>query len=162
MLFLDYDGVLHPGDVYLLKGGPVLMRDGIALFEWAPLLEEALMPYADVKIVLSTSWVPVLRFDVAKSRLPQGLQNRVIGATYHSRFAEQGISREVWMSFSRYQQIQRYVTRHIGMGPWLAIDDDMEGWPNSQRHRVVTTDEDLGIAENGKIDELITKLETCR
>ncbi|NKA73639.1 hypothetical protein GO285_02999 [Ralstonia solanacearum] len=34
-LFLDYDGVLHPDEVYYEYGKPVLRADG-ELFMWAP------------------------------------------------------------------------------------------------------------------------------
>lgn len=84
IVFLDYDGVLHPDAAYLVKGRPELRAAG-TLFMWAPILEEALAPYPDAKIVLSTSWVPVLKsFSRARAFLPAMLQARVIGATWHS------------------------------------------------------------------------------
>lgn len=42
VLFLDYDGVLHPDEVFLERGKPVLRARG-ELFMWTPLLEAALV-----------------------------------------------------------------------------------------------------------------------
>ena len=44
ILFLDFDGVLHPDEAYLVKGRPVLRAEG-ALFMWTPLLADALKNY---------------------------------------------------------------------------------------------------------------------
>jgi hypothetical protein len=33
VLYLDYDGVLHPDEVYRIRGKSVLKFDGIGLFE---------------------------------------------------------------------------------------------------------------------------------
>jgi len=54
LLFLDYDGVLHPDEVYLKRGRPVLRGPG-ELFMWVPHLLSAIEG-ADVRIVLSTSF----------------------------------------------------------------------------------------------------------
>lgn len=40
ILFLDYDGVLHPDAAYLVKGRPELRAEG-CVFMWAPILEHA-------------------------------------------------------------------------------------------------------------------------
>ena len=83
LLFLDFDGVLHPDAVYLTSRGVELRAEGV-LFMWAPLLVGALAPHQDVQIVLSTSWARNLGFHRARSVLPAELQSRVIGATWHS------------------------------------------------------------------------------
>jgi len=72
ILFLDFDGVLHPDEVYLVHGRPVLRDDG-SLFMWAPLLAEALTPFPDVQIVLSTSWVRELSFKRACNFFARGI-----------------------------------------------------------------------------------------
>ncbi|MDP1870810.1 MAG: HAD domain-containing protein [Gallionella sp.] len=70
MLFLDFDGVLHPNEAFMTKTGVVLRCDGHNLFEHAELLADLLEPYPTVKIMLSTSWVWTLNFKKAKARLP--------------------------------------------------------------------------------------------
>lgn len=77
VLFLDFDGVLHPDEVYRVRDKIVLKMDGFCLFEWASLLEEILAPYPSLSIVLSTSWARVLGVGVARSWLAEGLRRRV-------------------------------------------------------------------------------------
>jgi hypothetical protein len=63
VLYLDFDGVLHDGEVYVRRGvGPCVATPGRVLFEWMPILEELLAPHPDVAVVLSTSWVRVYSF----------------------------------------------------------------------------------------------------
>jgi len=151
LLFLDFDGVLHPDVVYLECGRLVLRRDGIAFFEWAPLLQNALARHPEIRIVLSTSWVS-LGFNFARAQLPQLLRERVISAT--SEGADSGFE---WLT--RYRQIIQYVNRHRCQR-WLAIDDDVEHWPDEHRASLVATDGDWGLSESGKSDELAAKLKS--
>lgn len=140
VLYLDFDGVLHPDEVYQIRGKIVLKCDGMNLFEWAPLLVEQLEPYPDLQIVLSTSWVRVLSFNEARDWLPEALRRRVIGATWH-----RGMDQNWWQFLTRYQQVSLHARRHK-VARWLAIDDDVEGWPDECRTPLVDTDGMLGIA----------------
>lgn len=140
ILYLDFDGVLHPGEVYRIRGQIVLRCDGISLFEWSPLLVEYLEPHPDVRIVLSTSWVRVLSFSRARAWLPDALAKRVIGATWHS-----AMNQAWWRGLSRYEQISRHAQRHR-ISRWLAVDDDGHSWPKERSEQLVHTDPMLGIA----------------
>lgn len=140
ILFLDFDGVLHPDAVYLQKGGPVLKTDG-ALFMWAEHLEEALDQRSDVEIILSTSWVRIRSFERARKALPSKLRALVTGATWHSQ-----VDWTEWSEFTRYQQIRFYLRRRANV-EWLAIDDDDEEWGDGDRHRLVLTHPDKGLGD---------------
>ena len=140
IVYLDFDGVLHPDEVYRIRGKIVLKWDGIALFEWAPLLAEDLEHFPEVRIILSTSWVHVLSFNYARSQLPEALAKRVIGATWHST-----MNLSWWFSLTRFEQIKLHAQRHK-ISRWLAIDDNDYGWPAEQSGRFVHTDSMLGIA----------------
>jgi len=161
VLFLDYDGVLHPDEVYLERGRPVLRARG-ELFVWAPLLEAALAPHPRVCIVLSTSWARELRFATARDRLPPGLRTRVIGATWHNSMGRvDGIalgSTTWWDQATRYEQIRRYVNR-AGLRAWVAIDDRPEGWDEADRGCLVRTHSSRGLSETRVMDELAGQLE---
>ncbi|MBI6814935.1 hypothetical protein YA0032_28015 [Pseudomonas amygdali] len=79
VLFLDFDGVLHPDAVYLSSSGPILRDEG-ELFMWAPNLENVLEQFPSVSLVLSTSWVRHLGFKRAKNYLSTALSSRVVNA----------------------------------------------------------------------------------
>ncbi|MEQ6352809.1 HAD domain-containing protein [Ralstonia pseudosolanacearum] len=163
ILFLDFDGVLHPDAAYCERGRPVLRAEG-ALFMWAPILVDIVAPFPALRIVLSTSWVRVLRFDRARSYLPRELQRRVIGATWHSAMARhpEGSHRinDWYATATRYQQIVRYVERSgAAASEWLAIDDDDDGWEDVNRFRLIPTDGRFGLSVLKTQHELRSKLE---
>lgn len=165
ILFLDFDGVLHPDAVYLRHGRPTLVytrQPGASLFMWSEHLVDILAQHPQVRIVLSTSWARHLGFSRAKKRLPAVLRERCIGATWHSAMRGGGgmygrTFSTWWDSSTRYQQIARYVER-AGLQEWLAVDDDDEGWPESMRHRLVHMDAEFGLGVPEKQQELLERL----
>lgn len=154
VLFLDYDGVLHPNDVYMQKGRGIELRaHGHNLFEHVETLAGVLEPHPYIRIVLSTSWVAALRsFSKTKCYLPEALQQRVTGSTWHS-----GVDRYEWDAMARYDQIASYVMRHR-LTDWLAVDDDDAGWPHSERHHLVHTDSRYGLGDVSALADLTMKL----
>ena len=158
ILYLDYDGVLHADDVYRTKKG-IALKNGGALFEHAHMLTRAIESYPEVKIVLSTSWVRELGFSRAKKYLPSELQARVSGSTYHSSYESEDFASTPWNTLSRYEQIARHVSRH-NVTNWLAVDNDNEGWPESQTHRLVHTDDLLGLSEPAAQQRLLTVIQS--
>ncbi|CAE6854655.1 hypothetical protein R69927_07685 [Paraburkholderia domus] len=86
VLCLDFDGVLHPKNVRRRPGGgPYLAGPpGHTVFEHAPLLARCVESYPELRILLSTNSVPVLRsVHKAARRLPPAMRRRVVGATLH-------------------------------------------------------------------------------
>ncbi|WP_224007529.1 HAD domain-containing protein [Cupriavidus pinatubonensis] len=122
VLFVDYDNCLHRCDAYVQGQDVVASEPGVALFEFAEILEQALRPYPQVKIVLSTDWVEVLGFERARDALPPGLRERVVGSTRADESDEPGFS-----DLTRGEQIRRYVVRHQ-LRSWVAIDDRRDGF----------------------------------
>ena len=161
ILFVDFDGVLHPDAAYLVHGRPELRAEG-ELFMWAPLLELVLSDHPGVRIVLSTSWARELRFTRARDWLPASLRARVIGATWHSGMSQDlegfGALRLTWWDrASRYQQIRRYVDR-AGVSDWVAIDDQPEGWVDADRDHLIQTDGNLGLSDPAVLRKLSRRL----
>jgi hypothetical protein len=156
VLYLDFDGVLHPKEVWRYSGsGPYVARPpGHQVFEHAALLERCLEPYPELRIVLSTNWVLVFRSvrKVAR-RLPSGLRQRVVGATFH-RQMDLGWFR----SIPRGLQIWGDVCRRAP-DAWLALDDDDVGWPAVCRGHLVRTDPVLGLSAPSVLKELQARLE---
>ncbi len=157
LLFLDYDGVLHPDEVFLLSNGRVELRADGSLFMWAPTLME-LISDLDVQVVLSTSWVRHLGFKRARKALPEPLSSRVVGATWHSAMKRSGPGHIIWDEQSRYEQIESYLARLPSKQSWLAIDDDTIGWPDDKRKHLVRTDPRLGLSDLRVRRELAQRL----
>lgn len=157
ILFLDFDGVLHPDAVYLRPNGEVELRSGGELFMWAPLLIEALSAHQNIRIVLSTSWARNLGYYQARKALPTDIQNRVIGATWHSAMGRGWPDYIAWDNQSRYEQIAAWLARSQEQTSWVAIDDDADGWPDSQRKQLVQTNPQLGLVTQGVMAELVRK-----
>ncbi len=144
ILFLDFDGVLHPDAAFMTRRGVELRGPG-ELFMWTPILENLLADSPQIKVVLSTSWVRELGFRAAKKRLPESVQARVIGATWHSGEAKGWPDQIEWDVLSRYEQVMRYCGR-ARLSDWIALDDDIAGWPDDQQHRLLRCDPNTGLA----------------
>lgn len=154
VLFLDFDGVLHPDCAFRTKRGVELRAPG-SLMMYAPALQGILNDFPQVKIALSTSWVRMLGYQRARAALPNGLQERTVSATWHSRM--RATAREGFDLFTRYEQICGAVHR-AGIRRWIAIDDDPEfSWPIKDE-RLVRCDSQLGLGSEPTRDELRTKL----
>lgn len=154
VLYLDYDGVLHHENVlWHPRRGAYAGSPGFLLFEHAPILDELLQPYPEVGIVLSTSWVRSYGCSGAAKRLPAGLRDRVLGATFHSQMNEQA-----FVETPRGKQVLNDIARRRPRG-WLALDDTDEGWPTEARESVLITDECLGISAPGMPERIALALE---
>ncbi|WEE75567.1 hypothetical protein LZ683_15435 [Comamonas testosteroni] len=160
ILYLDYDGVLHPEPVYRSpRGGMHFSVDqaGHSLFENSGILVEALAPYPEVAIVLSTSWVRVLSYSQAKAYLPDALRSRVIGATFHS-----AMNKFEFDAMTRGAQVLADATRREVTG-WVALDDDDEGWVGPVSKHLVLTNGHKGLSAPDTVAELSDKLrEQCK
>lgn len=154
ILYLDYDGVLHHENClwHPKRGAYLSAPSEFKIFQNAELLEELLTPYPAVLIVLSTSWVR--RYGVTRTakRLPEGLRQRVIGATFHSEMDENYFS-----NLSRGLQVYNDILRRKP-ARFVAIDDVDEGWPLAIREHLVLTHEKHGISHPPVLEELKSKL----
>ena len=152
ILFLDFDGVLHPFNVRFNEDLELALEcddKSLSLFCWAPILESILDdvdPESHIKIVLSTTWAHRYGWEVAACRLTPALQSRVVGGTI-------GYNRP------RGLQIQKYVEEiNIADHEWLAIDDDDYLWPTQLLDQLIKTDENLGLLEKSTQQLLRIKL----
>lgn len=157
VLYLDFDGVLHPADVRVTTSEPKRPRvynggpTDHPLLEHAPLLERILAPFTDVKIVLSTSWVRVLGYDYSVHQLPLALRERVVGTIWQGALLQHPPR-------MRYDAIQTDANMR-GLDRWLALDDDVEGWPYEQLYRVIAPNNSwYGLAQPGISDRLTEAL----
>ena len=123
LLFLDFDGVLHPS-LQGIKG----------YFTRAPLLSDALDGLA-CDIVISSSW----RFHFPPDELPGYLmpllRERVVGFTGPA----------VVGRHARYMEIQSYVKRRAIVS-WRALDDSFFEFPDNCP-QLILCDGSIGIQE---------------
>jgi hypothetical protein len=114
ILFLDFDGVLHP-DPCTQEG---------RLFENAPRLARVLDGFPAVGVVLSTSWRTVRTEPELLERLPESLRPRVLGAT--PRRSDFTPPTEL-LPYRRHAECMRWLEEHgMAAGPWWALDDRAE------------------------------------
>lgn len=151
LIFLDFDGVLHPpeaGDFVVVQREGVAMLEvsGERLFCWAEHLERALVPFPEVQLVISSTWRRQHTLGELRAKLPGALGARVSGTT-------------PLVAGTRYEQIRAYFPGEIeATGQWLAIDDDLEGWPEHELDRLVRCDPATGISSPEVLDALERKL----
>lgn len=154
VLYLDFDGVLHPEDVWVRpRGGPYVRTPaGHALFEHAELLEDLLDPYPAVRLVLSTSWVCRYGFTRTVGFLPVRLASRCVGATFHGE-----MNRYWFDQLTRGAQVHADVHRRMP-ARWLAVDDCGEGWADADKC-VVLSHPVEGLAAPAVLAKLTAALE---
>jgi hypothetical protein len=142
LIYIDYDGTLHHERcLWDESRGPYLdAPNRYSLFQHAPLLEELLEPHPTVLIILSTSWAQKIGFKEAVRRLPAALQARVIGATY-----ELAAPGDHFGYLSRGEQVLLDVERRRPSS-WLALDDDVIGWPKWALEHLAATDPYEGLS----------------
>ena len=158
VLYLDFDGVLHPQDVWqLVPGGPPYIRTpavGHTLFEHMLPLQVLLEPYPDLRIVLSTTWVRHHGYVGSADFLCPALRKRCVGATWH-----QGMGRHAFNDLTRGEQVLEDVARRRPRR-WLAIDDDTDGWGQFAQSHLVATHAVNGLAETNvflRLDEALKR-----
>lgn len=154
ILYLIFDGVVHNENVLVhpKKGAYLQLGPAHHLFAHASLLAHLLLPYPEVKIGVSTSWV--LKYgcaDTAERLLPR-LRNRVIEATYYSSMDKEG-----FRQMPRWQQIVQDYGRRRPTA-WLSLDDDDEGLPDMHLDNYLRTDPFEGISEPAVLEKLQRKL----
>lgn len=165
VLYLDLDGVLHHEQVlWSAKRGIYMcprLAPGRSLFEWAHYLIEALDPFPQAQLVLSSSWCRRPGFGDTMKRLPASLRSRFVGGTFHKRVhGADSWSVTQFLALSRGEQVLQDVKRREP-GQWLALDDNDEGWPPEALDNLIKCDGDTGLSSQRVRDELKFKLKRC-
>jgi hypothetical protein len=160
LLFLDFDGVLHPlwapapfSDWQLeVTFGPTPYPG--PFFLHASELAAVLSPYLEhLEIVVSSTWGKDRTLDDLRQLLPAPVADRVVDAVHH-HLPPTTKARSRWEEISWYLQNMR---SYQG-GHWLAIDDDATGWPETMRSQLVHCERDLGDAQTrGRLAAALTE-----
>ena len=160
LLFLDFDGVLHPlwapppfNDWQLeVTFGPTPYAG--PFFLHASVLTAALSPFLErLEIVISSTWGKNRTLGELRQLLPAPVAARVVDAVHH-HLPPTTRSRSRWEQISWYLQ---NVRPHQG-SRWLALDDDDSGWPAAMRLQLVFCERDLGdTGTRGKLEAALAK-----
>ena len=105
VLFLDFDGVLHPAS------------HGSVLFSQMNLLEEA-VGNESCQIVISSSWRFHMKMDDLKKHFSLPVRNKIVGVTGDAYIG----------SYARFHEINAYAMQH-GIVNWRALDDSYWEFP---------------------------------
>lgn len=128
VLFLDFDGVLHPG------------RSGC--YRHMPALERLLARFPQLDVVLTTGHREVVGREELLGPFPAAIRDRVRDVT--------PVLSAPW---PRYAEILTYVCRH-GIRRWIAVDDDRDLFPENcenvffvDRWVALAPENEAGLAE---------------
>jgi len=140
ILFLDFDGVLHPS--------PNKMSTE---FSALPLFEDWLRKHEKVDVIISSSWRDVMDIDVLKAIFSQDLQDRIIDKCPTLPFDK--IEHEAhW----RYKEIMEWIAINRYEGQWVALDDAVDAFPEQHPH-LVACNQKVGLT-NLVIERLTAKV----
>jgi hypothetical protein len=116
ILFLDFDGVLHP-----------LNSEKENLFCKVHYLERALEG-ASLKIVITSNWRLTYNTQKMRELLPRSIGELVIGATE--------VINEI--NHKRFIEIENYLSTHINSSSidWRAIDDSPQDFPTDCKNLI--------------------------
>ena len=131
VLFVDFDGVLHPGPpTYGI--GPSSLFMTVRHFGWLPSLVDVLRPHPDVHVVVHSSW----RFEYDEAELREilsDLGDRVLGATPAT---DRG----------RYDSILAWLQTNPEYSSYRILDDDPEEFPSPLPDQLIVCDPTVGVA----------------
>src|SRR5690606_29498763 len=105
VLFLDFDGVLHPVEQ---------AETALTHFCWLPVLVRALQPYPDVRIVVHSTWRYLYDHDELQLLLGP-LGNRFLAATAPE---------------PRFESIRGWLNANQGCRSYRVLDDDATEFPD--------------------------------
>ena len=142
ILFLDFDGVLHPDRYSLSSHDPDRVFRNNEIFSQAPVLA-GLMADFPCQIVISSSWRFSYNLDEMKDKLPKVISKNVIGVTGDAYIGP----------YPRFNEIQEYLlSRNKSLYGWRALDDSKIEFPNGCTD-LILCDPNTGLASK-QIQEL--------
>ena len=133
LLFVDFDGVLHPYGKHPLAGpGAQSLVHELGLFCWLEHLEELLLPRPQVGLVVHSSWRYPHKDDELADMLGR-LSGRFVGSTPRG---------------ARYGSITRWLSaREPKVRSYRILDDMPEAFPKSAQRRLIACKPWLGVSE---------------
>lgn len=147
ILFLDFDGVLHPA----MCLPDLLFHQVLLLAEW--LLTEG----REVDVVIASDWRVSHSLDQLRRFFPQAIRSRIVDALP----AERDVDPMAWGDLPRLAPrqclIEAWLQASGRAGPkWAALDDWAEGFlPNEPRLAWVSGHEGLAASHLVRVGEIL-------
>jgi hypothetical protein len=141
ILFLDFDGVLHPQ----YDGEPTPVSE---IFCHLPRFESVMRDFPSVEIVISSTWRIQFTLDELRARFSPDIAARIIDVTPQIEWTD-----ENYLPTQREDEILAWLERAgLSCTPWIALDD--AAWQFKQhRDRLVACTWYVGLN-----DEVALKL----
>lgn len=129
VLFLDFDGVLHPAPAK--NAGPSSRFIAVGHFGWLPALVQLLRPHPDVSVVVHSSWREAYNDDELGEMLSD-LGDRVLGGTPPGE---------------RYESVLRWLDARPEFTSYRILDDDPAEFPAPPPGELIVCDPIEGVAD---------------
>jgi hypothetical protein len=122
VLFLDFDGVLHPDNC-----GPYEQFSYVGNFVDAMRLADS---SHKVPVVISSTWRYLHSLDAPQGKFPDDIASQIVGITpYQTDDDVEAI--DDWATFGGFElkakhrqlEIMQWMSKHAPQGYWIAIDD---------------------------------------
>lgn len=140
LLFLDFDGVLHPS----LNAG----KDNFCAL---PLLEDLLRQHHAVGIIISSSWRHLFSFEELVGYFSEDVRPRIVAST--RSVLESGTR-------NRWEEIADYLRQNNERRPYVVLDDSRFEFPGGCDH-VLFCDSSRGF-DNEIADRLGARLQLLK
>ncbi len=133
ILFLDFDGVLHPGPGIVSK---------LPLWCWIPDLTRLLAPYPDVRIVVHSTWRTEYQVEELQMLL-EGVGARVIDSTPKG---------------GRLESIERWLEDRPDVKSFRILDDNESDFFDKPPSELILCPPARGISDKGAQQQLLAWL----
>lgn len=128
VLFLDFDGVLHPR--------PIVTDPGGGVFTALDLLEDVLRQVRHVEVVISSTWRERFALHELREFFSPDLRERVVGVTPLP--GDVADAPQELREYPRHAECVTWLARHRPAGtPWLALDDRVENFASGSVNLVL-------------------------
>ena len=91
-----------------------------------------------MRVVITSTWREAHSLSALRQYFSEALRSRIVDCTPQLE--------ETDVDHLRYREIRAWLNQHPEVTRWAALDDDREGFPESQRRRVVLTDSSTGLS----------------
>lgn len=146
IMFLDFDGVVHPEPCY-----------GKNTFRSLPLIEAVLREFPGVQIVISSTWRLTWKYEEEsilhmRKYFSPDIAQRVVGVTPDFRYLERNTAPTGLSNYQREWECTAWLRTHRhAWTPWLALDD-RPYWFKPFSTNLMITDHKTGFVQKDEVE----------